>query len=156
LPANAPQGITIGPDGDLYVANGGDNTIVRYNLQTGASWACLPRPRHPDGPHLRSQWRPVVCSWGTGVIYKFDGKTGANLGIFASGDLTNPSPIAFGPDGNLYVGGFGSSNVVNHTERIMNREAPAPAEGWSCSRFLTRNTAGFPTKYQVSGARHFS
>lgn len=33
---SAPQGVTFGPDGHLYVSSGGDNNVKKYHGQTGA------------------------------------------------------------------------------------------------------------------------
>jgi hypothetical protein len=50
-----------------------------------------------------------VSSNATGSILRFDGQTGASLGVFAS-ELP-PAQLAFGPDGNLYVSEFFGENV---------------------------------------------
>jgi hypothetical protein len=45
-----------------------------------------------------------VSALNIGSILRFDGQTGAPLGVFASGFA--PAQLAFGPDGNLYVSEF--------------------------------------------------
>jgi len=56
-------------------------------------------PFHPSIP---------LC---VGGVMRFDGKTGAFLGVFASGNgLCGPQGVRFGPDGNLYV-----SDVANRS-----------------------------------------
>jgi hypothetical protein len=45
-----------------------------------------------------------VSAYAIGSILRFDGQTGAPLGVFASG--FGPAQLAFGPDGNLYVSEF--------------------------------------------------
>lgn len=47
------------------------------------------------------------------VVSRFDGDTGAPLGVFAEGGLTAATGITFGPDGNLYVGTQVSASSVN-------------------------------------------
>lgn len=59
----------------------------------------------PDG-HL------YVTSFGNDSVLRFDGHTGAALGIFVapgSGGLDGPSNAVFGPDGRLYV-----TSLLNH------------------------------------------
>jgi sugar lactone lactonase YvrE len=76
-----PNGVAIGPDGNLYVATATDD-----GLGDGAS------------------------------IVSFNPVTGARIGTFTShvsdNDLNNPDGIAFGPDGNLYVGDLQSKILV--------------------------------------------
>jgi len=47
----------------------------------------------------------LVSSRFTNNVLRYDATTGAFIGVFASGNgLANPNGIAYGPDGNLYVG----------------------------------------------------
>jgi streptogramin lyase len=50
-----------------------------------------------------------VSALGVGSILRFDGQTGASLGVFATG--FGPAQLAFGPDGNLYVSEFFGTTV---------------------------------------------
>ncbi|MBK6769164.1 MAG: DUF11 domain-containing protein [Ardenticatenales bacterium] len=46
-------------------------------------------------------------------ILRFDGATGAFLGVFSSGGLLNdPRGLAYAPDGNLYVANRGPNNIL--------------------------------------------
>ncbi len=46
---------------------------------------------------------------------RYDGQTGAFLSNFASGGGLNvPTGLAFGPDGNLLVGSFGTNDVKRY------------------------------------------
>jgi hypothetical protein len=46
-------------------------------------------------------------------VLRFNGTTGAFIDVFASGGgLINTHDLAFRPDGNLYVSGSSSNNVV--------------------------------------------
>lgn len=48
-----------------------------------------------------------------GQILRYDGKTGAFLGVFAEGSgMKRPYGNAFGPDGNLYVASFRSDQIL--------------------------------------------
>ncbi len=129
------QGVTIGPDGSIYVSSN--------NLLTGAGevlffdpsgsplnheggqpglFATLPfnAPAEEGGgptppSPARLKFGPdgnlyVADREGT-TVRVFDGQTGAQLPDAASG-LQAPTGLAFGPDGALYVGNFNSASVV--------------------------------------------
>jgi hypothetical protein len=55
----------------------------------------------------------LVCDDTTGAVLKYNAFTGAPISTFASSSqLTDAVTLAYGPDGNLYVTGEGSDNVV--------------------------------------------
>ena len=65
-------------------------------------------------------------------MFRYDGKTGAFLGVFVqaqnNGGLDHPLGLAFGPDGHLYVGGAESHSIVRFngtTGAFMNVFVPA-------------------------------
>ncbi len=58
-----------------------------------------------------------VASFNTNQVLRYDGATGAFLGVFvaAGNGLSGPDDIVFGPDGNLYVSSHGSDRVLRYT-----------------------------------------
>lgn len=54
----------------------------------------------------------LVCSLLTDQVLRYNGATGAYLGVFASGGFDGPQGITIGPDGNVYVASEYSSNVT--------------------------------------------
>jgi sugar lactone lactonase YvrE len=71
----------------------------------------------PRGQAFGADGNLYVASRFTNEVLKYDGKTGAYLGVVVpsgSFGLHAPWALTFGPDGNLYVGGVLSNNVVRY------------------------------------------
>ncbi|MEZ6088875.1 MAG: dockerin type I domain-containing protein [Pirellulaceae bacterium] len=107
----APQDPTFGPDGNLYVTSNepGHVKILKFDGSTGASLGTFVNTGvgglssasaiefGPDG----NLYVATVSSAG---VLRYDGTTGAFLGVAASGNgIRRASGIDFGPDGLLYV-----------------------------------------------------
>jgi DNA-binding beta-propeller fold protein YncE len=114
-----PEGITFGPDGKMYVANG--DSIVRFDPTTGALIDVFVTP----GSGGLSGGRDVTfgsdgnlyatSSGSTGGVLKYSGTDGSFLGAFVGpgSDLSLPRGLVFNPDdGNLYVANFGGGDVL--------------------------------------------
>jgi sugar lactone lactonase YvrE len=73
-----PQGITVGPDGNIYIADTNNNRVRRINLTTGV----------------------ITTIAGTGTS-----GTGGDGGPATAAQLSSPKKIAFDGAGNLYIAG---------------------------------------------------
>ena len=101
----AVRDMQYGPDGNLYVTSQANNSIYQLDPQgnflkvfaTGGT--SLNRQTFgPDGNLYVTDDGP------TSQVLRFNGQTGAYMGVFASGGgLGLPRGLKFGPDGNLYV-----------------------------------------------------
>ncbi len=95
--------MTWGPDGSLYIVSEGDKAIYRLrdplhgNLETFVSNV----PASPNGLTFGPDGNLYVLT--SNRVYKYNGSTGAYMGIFVSGLSDGKQGIGFGPDGNLYV-----------------------------------------------------
>jgi hypothetical protein len=112
------NGSTFGADGNLYVADGGTSSILRYDGVTGefkdvfvpSGSGGLQRPLVPIfGP----DGNLYVPSYATGQVLCYSGSSGAFLGAVASG-LSQPLGLTFGPDGSLYIAERGTNEVLRY------------------------------------------
>lgn len=123
-----PQGVTVGPDGTIYVSSSnlstGAGEILHYSA-SGTSlglFATLPfdPPASPGGnptppSPARLKFGPdgnlYVADMAGSAVRVFNGATGAPLADAVTG-LSGPTGLTFGPDGALYVGSFNTQSVV--------------------------------------------
>ena len=121
---NNASDMVYGPDGNLYVASPGANTVMRFNGQTG----------QPMGDFVASGSGGLSTPWGLafgpdGHLYvssgdshrvlRYDGATGAFIDAFvtdrAAGLLDQPRGLAFNPaNGDLYVVSRNLSAVLRY------------------------------------------
>lgn len=147
---NQPKDLVIGPDGNVYVASAGTNSVIRYTpsgqllgtFVTGGSGG-LSNPRAvafgPDG-------NLYVSSVTNNNILEYNGSTGAFLSTFVSagsGGLNNPCGMVFGPDGNLYVSSCGTESVDRFQGPSGSAPgSPLPAAGQSGATFVASGSGG--------------
>jgi streptogramin lyase len=136
-PLIGPAGIVALADGTLYVADQGDNTILKVDPDGSASvWAGQSgQPGNVDNPRLKAQFSaPAGMVMDTdGTIYVVDfaehtvrkiatdgyvstlagnpGTQGWQDGKGSDAWFSNPEGIAFGPQHKLYVSEFGNHDI---------------------------------------------
>jgi hypothetical protein len=86
----------------------------------------------------------------TGNILRYDGTTGAFLGVFVqggSGGLGNPSGFVFGPDGNFYVADLA---LFGSTPAVLRFQGPAgPTPGAFMDAFVPAGRGGLLQPFGV-------
>jgi WD40 repeat protein len=121
-----PQGLTFGPDGNLYVVSFFTREVIRYNGTTGAFidvFATVDKAStglpmgDPEVEPIAVEFGPdgnmYVSSFSNSMVFRFNGTTGAFIDIFASGNgLDAADGFTFGPDCNLYVSSANSNQVL--------------------------------------------
>lgn len=124
------QSIVMGPDHLLYVCAEKTDRVVRLDPQTLLRVDTFvfddpATPEDEDGPldgPTSATFGPdgalYVASFETDQILRFDGQTGAYLGVFVSaslGNLNGPDAgTKFGADGLLYVPSFWNDRVLRY------------------------------------------
>jgi sugar lactone lactonase YvrE len=147
---SGPEDLAIGPDGNVYVASSGTNSVIRYTA-TGQLLSTFVAAGSgglsgPYGLAFGPDGNLYVDSTGTNAAYEYSGSTGAFLNTFVSagsGGLTDPRGMAFGQDGNLYVSSRGTQSV----DRFQGPTGPAPgsplpAAGQSGATFVATGNGG--------------
>jgi sugar lactone lactonase YvrE len=112
-----PDGMALGPNGNLYVANGqsNGNNIVGFDPVTGNYLGVFATGgQTPIGMTFGPDGNLYVASRGAEGVLKYNGQTGQSMGVFtaATSDANWPWDVAFGPNGNLFVSSFQTSRVL--------------------------------------------
>jgi virginiamycin B lyase len=131
-----PQGVVLGPDGNIWMDAFADDRVVRFDRVTGeVTPFALPGL---DGPHEIAVG-PDGNLWTTGrtndTIGRVDPDTGA-ASVFPTTGVDNPRGITAGPDGNVWIVGRDNDTVgrVNPTSGVV---TPFPATGVDAPRQIT-------------------
>jgi sugar lactone lactonase YvrE len=130
---NNLEGITFGPDGNLYVANRGSGQILRYNGQTGVFIGALNNGAGgllepldltfgPDG-HLY-----VADPQLSGKVLRYNIGTGAFQDFFVNNDasLGSPRSVVFNEAGFLFVADLNGGEVLRYTSAGVASGIAAP------------------------------
>jgi len=139
LPAGTldyPVDLTIGPDGSLYVSSQLNDSILRFNANTGTFMDSfvLSGSGGLDGPSgiQFHNGDLFVAGRFSSAVYRYDGATGAYETTIGSGVLNTAFGLDFGVDGNLYVASGGSQRVYRFD----------PSTGTSLGAFFSAGSGG--------------
>ncbi|MDD5705509.1 MAG: hypothetical protein PHR35_06255 [Kiritimatiellae bacterium] len=116
-----PGGLAFSPDNKIWIPNAvSSGSINRYDLYgnlvdqiTGLSF--------PQAVTFGPDGNAYVLERYALRVTKFNGTTGANLGLFATnhgGEVNSTWDMAFGTDSNLYVYGRGTNNASGIVQRF--------------------------------------
>jgi WD40 repeat protein len=114
---SGPTRMKVGPDGLLYVLqwNNTDNKVLRFNLNgtfvdefTGVGVS------QSIGIDWDSSGDLYVSSYGGSTVRKFDGTTGADLGLFIASGLQGPTNIWFEASGDLIVLSYNGGKIKRY------------------------------------------
>jgi tetratricopeptide (TPR) repeat protein len=111
---NHPHGLTFGPDGDLYVTSD-PNRVLRYDGKSGAFLHVFVTQglNSPSALCFQADGSLCVVNSGLSCVQRYGKQTGVVAEAFAKDEkLQHALGLLIGPDGDLYVSGWESSNVM--------------------------------------------
>jgi DNA-binding beta-propeller fold protein YncE len=139
---NLPHGLAFGPDGNLYVASAGNDSILKYDGTNGGYLGPfvllgMGGLDYPVWLEFRGGSLFVSSQLNDSVL-RYNATNGAFISAFVStndnGGLDGPSGMAWGPDGHLYVVGRFGDHVMRFdgtNGNFLNAFVPAGAGGLS-------------------------
>ncbi len=144
------SGITMGPDGLLYISTFSSNRVEKYNTSGAAAGIFATGVGNnstgglafgPDG-HLYVAGGIGGDLFNSGRVFKYHGQTGALLATFGTSGVTfaGPTDLEFGPDGFIYVS---ASGIEREVVRID------PFSGVS-TNFVTNASGGLITPWKIA------
>ena len=102
-----PVGLALDSAGNLYVANGQGNNILKFT-PGGVSSVFAAGLSNPYGLAFDSAGNLYVSNWGNSTVDKIS--PGGSVSLFASTGLDYPQGMAFDSAGDLYVANWGDFN----------------------------------------------
>jgi sugar lactone lactonase YvrE len=122
------SGVTVGPDGNIYVSSLGTGEVLFFDGDTGqplpsphaggrpglfAMLATESTPQSTPGPlRFGPDGHLYVSDFGGNQVRKFNRESGQELAAAATVFVGPPAGLDFAPNGDLYVGDFGSASVI--------------------------------------------
>lgn len=114
-PLLTPLGMTIGPNGNVYVSDLFRNQVLEYGTD-GTFKGVFATVSSPTNGVFGPNGNFYVTEFNNDDVLELNGTTGALVAdVVPTGTVQGADGLAFGPDGNLYVSAFVSNTVTRYT-----------------------------------------
>jgi len=118
-----PKAIALNSLGDLYVANNGDEQLIKVNVNTGVREVLASNIKNINGVALSSSNDVYFTSYDNSIdehkILKYDYNTGLVSDYVVNGFLNEPKNIVIDSLDNLYVTCAGNKSVIKITDDLL-------------------------------------
>jgi sugar lactone lactonase YvrE len=111
--AGRPNGLTLGPDGDLYYSDFGGGRVMRVALPEGGAPSMVAAVPSANGVAFDDDGRLLVCDYGGGELVRLTlaGGVEASRETVAT-RLGSPDGVALDADGTIYVTDNGGGRLL--------------------------------------------
>jgi len=117
-PGGSPQGVSIGPDQNLYVSDAAMNVVFQFSGSNGTLLKRFASTNLIGNNDIA--WGPdgnlYVSNTGANQILRFNGITGELVNVFVP-NIGQPRGLIWGTDNNLYVASNNPPQVTRYDEK---------------------------------------
>lgn len=130
--AGRPNGLTLGPEGDLYYSDFGGGRVMRVALPEGGAPTMVAAVPSANGVAFDDEGRLLVCNYGGGQLVRLTlaGGVEASRETVAT-RLGSPDGVALDADGTIYVTDNGGGRLLrlasDGTPSVLRMGIPAAA-----------------------------
>ena len=112
-----PYGIAVDSNGNLYIADAGNNRVVKETLSNGSYTQTTIGSgfNSPEGVAVDSNGNVYIADTGDGELYKETPSRGNYTQSLFVEALSNPEGVAVDSSGNVYIADTGYSRVIKET-----------------------------------------
>jgi len=142
-----PTGVALDAGGRIYVADYGNNRIVRMDDLSGAGWTAFGKQgsgisqfNYPARVAVDSSGRIYVADMGNGRIVRMDDMSGSGWTAFGgfgsgAGHFIDPAGVAVDSSGHIYIADSGNNRIVRMDDMSGTQWTALGAAGSNINQF---------------------
>ncbi|HBU48371.1 MAG TPA: hypothetical protein DEB46_08680 [Myxococcales bacterium] len=114
IPCSNMYGISVDPDGNVWIANSWCYQLSKFNPNT-QRWTNFSEPV-PRGVAVTSEGILYATNWNNSQVVKYDTRTNRKLGNYSLPNTRGPIGVSLGDDGNLWTINYYSWNATKFSQ----------------------------------------